>query len=167
MPRPETASASASASARDRARGRARHGAAEYDRGRGDRRGTAATIEREPAGAAAATMERKGEERASCSLARQSVPTAAQHTSTFSRLSPLFSSVNPNHRAALLASSFLLSGPRVLLFRSLSLSFSRYRFSLRLARRPSSLSSDSPLLPVRFLSLFLSVDSRFFTYNRT
>jgi len=40
--------------ARDRRRGCA---AAEYDRGRGDRRGAAATIEREPAGAAAATIE--------------------------------------------------------------------------------------------------------------
>lgn len=126
---------------------------AEYDRGRGDRRGTAATIEREPTGATAAVVEREREEREDCSLARQSVPTTAQHTSTFSRLSfPFFTAVSPNHHAALRAAlSYLFLSPRVLLlFRSPS-----RRFSLRLARRPSPLSSYSPLLLVRFLSLFL------------
>lgn len=101
------------------------------------------------------------ERRASCSLARQSVPTAAQHTSTFSRLSfPFFTAVSPNHRVALRAAlSFLFSGPRVLLFRSPS-----FRLSLSLvASRFDSRADRPPLYPV--IRFFFSSAS-FFSFSR-
>lgn len=76
------------------------------DRTRGGRRGRRDAIERE--------VEMRGKEEESGSLARQSVPTASQHTSTFSRLPllsfPFFSSS---------AGPFLFSSPRVLLFQLL------------------------------------------------
>lgn len=112
--------------ARDRTRGRAAGRIRQRER-RQARRGRYDRA-RAPAGAAAAAIEREGEESeaASCSLARQSVPTAAQHTSTFSRLSfPFFTTAPPSARTTAprrtprAASSFLFfSGPRVLLFRS-------------------------------------------------
>lgn len=87
--------------ARDRTRGR--EGRPNTTEGEATGAAAAATIEREPpAGAAAAAIEREGEESeaaTSCSLARQSVPTAAQHTSTFSRLSfPFFTAAAPSAR---------------------------------------------------------------------
>lgn len=105
--------------------------------------------------------DRRGE-RERDSLARQSVPTAAQHTSTFSRLSfPFFTSS---------AGPFLFSGPRVLLFQLLSLSLSLLRGTYTRAATHTHTNichrcpSRSSLPPFTCLLSF-SVESRFFTYQ--
>lgn len=115
--------------------------------------------EREPAGAAGNAIEREGEEkRAVRSLGSRfprlrSIPPPS--------LASLFPSSPPSARTPLRRSS---SRARVCSSFDLSHSLSpRCRFSLRLARRLSSLSSDSPPLLVRFpfsLSLSTRVSSR-------
>lgn len=97
--------------------------AAEYDRGRGDRRGAAAaTIEREPTGAAAAAIEREGEESEAASSARslgsrfprlRSIPPPSL-ASLFPSSPPPRRQPEPPHRAVLRAPLLvvpLLLGP--------------------------------------------------------
>jgi len=149
--------------------------------------------EREVAGAADVVERERYHE----SLTRQSVPTAAQHTSTFSRLSlPFFTADGPSPRRAPRRSSFLLGAACAPLSISLSLSLSlSLSSSPSSSHRPSSLAlalsrclacthaqtrplflSLSPRTVIRllllsstsFLPLALSLfDTRFFTYNRT
>lgn len=142
-----------------RCRRRAIEREAEYERGRADRRGAAATIEREP-------VEREREE--SELLARSAVGSHGC-AAYLHLLSPLFSLLHrrqpePPRRTPHRFVVPLLGSACAPL--SISLSLSLTRFDSR---------ADRPLYPViRFFFFFLStsflsfsVDSRFFTYNRT